>query len=417
MIFKNNKGITLIALVVTIVVLIILAGVSISMLTGENGIVTQAQNAKEETEIGKEKEMVTLAVSSLKAQGYETGENMLTSENLQKEMDELAGKDKTLVTGDTILTVLFKDSNREYNVNSDGEFVEPIDYENIYTYTETGFITGLKSEYIYEKPSDRYATKNEIKLAERYSYLIDELNGTLEIPNNINGTDIIGIATRAFYNISNLEQVIIEKGINIIGEEVFYMCETLESITFPETLISIGYHAFYSCIGLTNITIPFSVMEIDTYAFFGCDNLTSIAVEQEEGTLAGEPWGADNAIVTYVGGDVIEEFVNNYLSDKTEQELEEIILKDEKYIGTFEEYLSGQGKTRDEKKQKASNNSMTYMEYLKSIIIQKGQWIGIEYYSSIFGILNKSVDELEASYVKVVKIMEQTTGGGTNRRI
>ncbi len=417
MIFKNNKGITLIALVVTIVVLIILAGVSISMLTGENGIVTQAQNAKEETEIGKEKEMVTLAVSSLKAQGYETGENMLTSENLQKEMDELAGKDKTLVTGDTILTVLFKDSNREYNVNSDGEFVEPIDYENIYTYTETGFITGLKSEYIYEKPSDRYATKNEIKLAERYSYLIDELNGTLEIPNNINGTDIIGIATRAFYNISNLEQVIIEKGINIIGEEVFYMCETLESITFPETLISIGYHAFYSCIGLTNITIPFSVMEIDTYAFFGCDNLTSIAVEQEEGTLAGEPWGADNAIVTYVGGDVIEEFVNNYLSDKTEQELEEIILKDEKYIGTFEEYLSGQGKTRDDLKQKASNNSMTYMEYLKSIIIQKGQWIGIEYYSSIFGILNKSVDELEASYVKVVKIMEQTTGGGTNRRI
>ena len=46
----NNKGITLIALVITIIVLLILAGVSISMLTGENGILTQASNAKKVTE-------------------------------------------------------------------------------------------------------------------------------------------------------------------------------------------------------------------------------------------------------------------------------------------------------------------------------------------------------------------------------
>ena len=49
---NKEKGITLIALVVTIVVLLILAGVSISMLTGENGIITQAQYAKEETRGG-----------------------------------------------------------------------------------------------------------------------------------------------------------------------------------------------------------------------------------------------------------------------------------------------------------------------------------------------------------------------------
>ena len=47
---KNNKGITLIALVITIIVLLILAGVSIAMLTGQNGILTQAARAKEETE-------------------------------------------------------------------------------------------------------------------------------------------------------------------------------------------------------------------------------------------------------------------------------------------------------------------------------------------------------------------------------
>ena len=47
---KKEKGITLIALVITIIVLLILAGVSIAMLTGENGILTQAQRAKNETE-------------------------------------------------------------------------------------------------------------------------------------------------------------------------------------------------------------------------------------------------------------------------------------------------------------------------------------------------------------------------------
>lgn len=47
---KNSKGITLIALVITIIVLLILAGVTIATLTGDNGILTQAGNAKEQTE-------------------------------------------------------------------------------------------------------------------------------------------------------------------------------------------------------------------------------------------------------------------------------------------------------------------------------------------------------------------------------
>ena len=53
---KVEKGITLISLVVTIIVLLILAGISIAMLTGENGILTQAKNAKKETEQAQENE-------------------------------------------------------------------------------------------------------------------------------------------------------------------------------------------------------------------------------------------------------------------------------------------------------------------------------------------------------------------------
>lgn len=50
---NNQKGVTLVALVVTIIILIILAGVSINLLLGENGIITQAQKAKEDTEQAK----------------------------------------------------------------------------------------------------------------------------------------------------------------------------------------------------------------------------------------------------------------------------------------------------------------------------------------------------------------------------
>ena len=42
---RNQKGITLVALVITIIVLLILAGVSISLVLGQNGVLTQASNA------------------------------------------------------------------------------------------------------------------------------------------------------------------------------------------------------------------------------------------------------------------------------------------------------------------------------------------------------------------------------------
>ena len=60
-IVKKQTGITLIALVITIIILLILAGVSIAMLTGNNGILTQAKLAKENTELAKEDEENKLA--------------------------------------------------------------------------------------------------------------------------------------------------------------------------------------------------------------------------------------------------------------------------------------------------------------------------------------------------------------------
>ena len=86
---REERGITLIALVITIIVLLILAGVSIAMLTGENGILTQAQNAKNKTEEAEEKEKIQLAITE--AQLGDNGYQKLTEENLQKEINEQFG--------------------------------------------------------------------------------------------------------------------------------------------------------------------------------------------------------------------------------------------------------------------------------------------------------------------------------------
>ena len=65
---ENERGITLIALVITIIVLIILALVGIAMLTGENGILLKAEKAKKETEISSIEEEIQIKVLEIQTQ-------------------------------------------------------------------------------------------------------------------------------------------------------------------------------------------------------------------------------------------------------------------------------------------------------------------------------------------------------------
>ena len=84
---RNNKGITLIALVITIIVLLILAGVSIAMLTGQNGILTQAGNAKTDTAKAEAKEAIKLAVNEILTNSmdptYDGTENVFNKANIE----------------------------------------------------------------------------------------------------------------------------------------------------------------------------------------------------------------------------------------------------------------------------------------------------------------------------------------------
>lgn len=68
---KENKGITLIALVITIIVLLILAGVSIAMLSGENSILNKASESSVQNAIGAAKDKCTLIAASTVADYYD----------------------------------------------------------------------------------------------------------------------------------------------------------------------------------------------------------------------------------------------------------------------------------------------------------------------------------------------------------
>ena len=100
---NKQQGVTLIALVVTIIILIILAGISIQMLVGNNGILTQANLAKKLTEVANEKEAIQL---------------IMLSHDLDKENEKYnIGKQlysRTLTNGDKWNVVIVKDVNVSY---------------------------------------------------------------------------------------------------------------------------------------------------------------------------------------------------------------------------------------------------------------------------------------------------------------
>lgn len=97
-VFKQKKGITLIALVITIIVLLILAGVSISMLSGDNSILGRATDAKEITGIEQIKERINTAYLG----GLATGKGTITEDELKAELIKEFGASK--VNDDTIDT-------------------------------------------------------------------------------------------------------------------------------------------------------------------------------------------------------------------------------------------------------------------------------------------------------------------------
>ena len=115
---EKNRGITLIALVVTIIVLLILAGISITMLTGQNGILNRAQEAKEKTEDAVLEEKIKLLTAETLINEYTGQEEEKTAQELQNELNN-QGENVLVIQWDKYI-IFDLNKNKEYRVTNDG---------------------------------------------------------------------------------------------------------------------------------------------------------------------------------------------------------------------------------------------------------------------------------------------------------
>ena len=191
---REERGITLIALVITIIVLLILAGISVTMLTGENSILKQAVKAREQTKIAQEKENIELAYIS--AAMKKLGDNV-TGEDLQNELNSSVGLSKTKVTQKSTnrLNVKFKDSKNIYSV-TDGK-VEKIEQEDG-IYVGNVRLGGINPFSFSYETYDAYRSSTSQE-EENISYFFQKCHSKIatnsEYENAIDDAETAGIST------------------------------------------------------------------------------------------------------------------------------------------------------------------------------------------------------------------------------
>ncbi len=157
---KQEKGITLISLVITIIILLILAGVTLSLTLGDRGIITQAVNAKKAQEIAAIKEDMQLAILDKELEKGGTG---LTKE----ELEEIAGNYGELQEdGNTIKT----DEGYEIKIDE--------------IYNQGGGITGGDAATDEEIANLQQKVEELEKTVEDLNNTKTELEGTIEDLNN-----------------------------------------------------------------------------------------------------------------------------------------------------------------------------------------------------------------------------------------
>lgn len=120
---KSESGITLIALVITIILLLILATISIAMITGENGILSTAREAQMQTIQGTEKEQIGLAYNAVVTNHYANAtydaSKGIKAAELQEQLTNQ--KVKATATDDStvgVIRIAFEDSENVYRLDS-----------------------------------------------------------------------------------------------------------------------------------------------------------------------------------------------------------------------------------------------------------------------------------------------------------
>ena len=350
---KNKQnGITLIALIITIIVLLILAGVTISMIVGENGILNQAVESSIATENATVYEQLQLKVADyqmeevtdnveenilerLKEDGYVNSDNTVNVDVLIPNNDLKRGKG-SLETGDVYVLEPRTDSVAsgsrvaELEGITTGETTE-VSYHLMY-YKENkeeeknlGKIFDTKEEMVYEPTSEDYfeydpetggiALKDSDNYYQNGTFSLKKRNlglDTIIIPSTYNGqtvtkigieygdsrTHIMGI------NATDVRKIILPDTIKEIAYYgvsggAFFECTSLEEIVLSDSLQLIGNYAFYCCTSLSIIDIPNTVNTIGESAFSICTSIDTLVIPESVtsvGSGAFYGWTAEQTI-------------------------------------------------------------------------------------------------------------------------
>ena len=345
---RNAKGITLIALIITIIVLLILAGITLSTLAGRRGIINQAQNAeKEHTKASALEDITLVTYQSIDNKGntdttkLEQGLNDIGATIKSKTENKWTVEQNGYEFEIDIETAdvseigsyggIYSEPGLEGKIAPEDLFVyEPITEgtaslktTSLATATDVSLpkakITGLNTKYCNgPNYTDGYADTyyQIIYNGETISDILVipyqvEINGELhqitevnlfttgasgEKPRSVlprvktiifpNTVETITEPTYTPLVATELQQVILSKNITSIPENYFHDLDNLTSVELPEKLTLIDQEAFRGCKSLTTITIPDSVSSIGREAFGDCEKLTTIIIPKGISNIA-----------------------------------------------------------------------------------------------------------------------------------
>ena len=235
---ENKNGITLIALVITIIVLLILAGVTIVTLTGDNGLITKANEAKTATEKSALREEIDLLL--LQARMGESLEKLFES--------------ATVVKNDGSAVYEVKNyKGEDFLVSSDYKYIEKVEpaYEGEWTFNEnTQTLTAYNGDLTTKRGNQEI--------------------GELIIPNYYNGIRVKTIAWHFFRGgKSGLEKLTISEGLETIGGYAFQNCNTIKgNLNIPDSVVYIGDASFDGCSSMDGrLTLSKNLKTIGNAAF------------------------------------------------------------------------------------------------------------------------------------------------------
>lgn len=159
----REKGITLIALIVTIIVLLILAGITIGAITGDNGIINQAQSAKTENERSDIEEQINVIVIQ------NSKDRVMDKNKLINDFEEKLPDGKEIVESDDLIYIIYPEYSFEVDIDSLEVAQVEIDKADDETPWELSGSGTEADPYLIESIEDLLAFSNNVNSGTSYN--------------------------------------------------------------------------------------------------------------------------------------------------------------------------------------------------------------------------------------------------------